>query len=200
MSTKWAKVQYAVGTGMNTQDTVNFTEALNLAATADCIIYCGGIDTSIEAEGLDRWKVDWPGNQPSLIKQLAALNKTLVVVQFSGGQLDGSALLSNPGVNVILWAGLPSQSGGTTVADILDGTKSPAGRLPITQYPASYINEIAPVDPSLRPDETVGTPGRTYKWYPTPVLPFGYGLHYTKFNVSWKSAPASTYDIGAVIS
>lgn len=199
MSEKWENVQYAVGTAINTDDTTNFTAALDLAAKADYIIYCGGIDLSIEAESRDRSDIEWPGNQPDLINQLANLNKTLIVVQFSGGQLDDSAILSNPGVHAIVWAGLPGQSGGTAVADILDGTRSPAGRLPITQYPANYTSETVPVDPGLRPNETTGTPGRTYKWYATPVLPFGYGLHYTDFNLSWNTAPASAYDISDIL-
>lgn len=35
---------------------------------------------------------------------------------------------------------------------------------------------------ALRPGPN--NPGRTYRWYPTPVLPFGFGLHYTRFNAS----------------
>ncbi|GAP87409.2 putative glycoside hydrolase family 3 protein [Rosellinia necatrix] len=200
MDGKWENVQYALGTSMNTGSTANFAAALDLAAKSDYIIYCGGIDISIEAESRDRVNIEWPGNQPDLITQLAELGKTLIVVQFSGGQVDDSAILSNPGVNAIVWAGLPGQSGGTAVADVLDGTKSPAGRLPITQYPANYTSQLVPVDPGLQPNETTGTPGRTYKWYSTPVLPFGYGLHYTDFNVSWAGAPKPTYDIGAIVS
>ena len=44
---------------------------------------------------------------------------------------------------------------------------------------------------SLRPNPSANHPGRTYRWYPTPVLPFGYGLHYTRFTASL-GTPVST--------
>ena len=46
---------------------------------------------------------------------------------------------------------------------------------------------------NLRPGS--GNPGRTYKWFSDPVLPFGYGLSYSTFNASFNAAPASSYDI-----
>jgi beta-D-xylosidase 4 len=68
--------------------------------------------------------------------------------------------------------------------DIISGVKAVAGRLPITQYPANYT-DLAMTDMNLRPGGS--NPGRTYRWYPTPVQPFGYGLHYTSFNASFGS-------------
>ena len=54
-------------------------------------------------------------------------------------------------------------------------------------------------DMSLRPH--VSSPGRTYKWYTgTPVYEFGFGLHYTTFNVSWSLTPPSTFDISSLIT
>ena len=41
----------------------------------------------------------------------------------------------------------------------------------------------------LRPDDSNGYPGRTYKFFDGPtVFPFGYGLSYTKFNYTLKAA------------
>jgi beta-D-xylosidase 4 len=37
-------------------------------------------------------------------------------------------------------------------------------------------------------------------WYPTPVLPFGYGLHYTNFSVSWKFKAKERYGIDQILS
>ena len=51
--------------------------------------------------------------------------------------LDDSSLLSNPGVNALLWGGYPGQDGGTAIVNILTGKTAPAGRLPVTQYPVS---------------------------------------------------------------
>jgi xylan 1,4-beta-xylosidase len=53
-------------------------------------------------------------------------------------------------------------------------------------------------DPDLRPSDS--SPGRTYKWYDQkPVLPFGYGLHYTTFsNFQWTAIPKKSYTISSI--
>ena len=91
-------------------------------------------------------------------------------------------------MNAIVWGGYPGQSGGTALFDILTAKAAPAGRLPITQYPAEYVDQVPMTDMTLRPSAT--NPGRTYKWYTgTPVFEFGFGLHYTTFSFAW--APSS---------
>ncbi|KAK4501653.1 hypothetical protein PRZ48_007462 [Zasmidium cellare] len=160
----------------------NTAPALAAAKSSDIIVYVGGIDELVEAEGLDRTSIAWNSTQTALINALAEVGKPFVLVQTGGGQLDDSAFLSNPGVGAILWAGYPGQDGGPAIADVLFGNVAPAGRLPITQYPASYADEIPMTDMALRPHEN--SPGRTYKWYTGDVvLPYGYGLHYTDFSV-----------------
>jgi beta-D-xylosidase 4 len=86
----------------------------------------------------DRYNITWPGNQLDLITQLANLSKPLIVVQM-GTQVDSSSLVSNAGVNGLVWAGYPGQDGGTAIVNILTGKTAPAGRLPVTQYPVSVI-------------------------------------------------------------
>ncbi len=94
-------------------------------------------------------------------------------------------------VNAIIWGGYPGQSGGTALFDILTGKAAPAGRFPITQYPAEYVDQVPMTDMTLRPSAT--NPGRTYKWYTgTPVFEFGFGLHYTTFSFAW--APSARVD------
>ena len=65
--------------------------------------------------------------------------------------------------------------------DVVFGKRAPAGRLPITQYPADYVTQVPMTNMSLRAGEN--NPGRTYRWYSgQPVLEFGHGLHYTNFS------------------
>lgn len=199
MQDTWNNVQYAHGVGITSQDTSGFAQAMSVASSADYIIYCGGIDTSVESEGHDRKTITWPPTQLELISQLATLNKPLVVVQFGGGQLDDTVLLQNKTIGAVVWAGYPGQSGGLAVRDILDGSKSPAGRLPVTQYPANYVNEVNILNPNLRPNASTGNPGRTFKWFPSPVLPYGYGLHYTNFSMSWASTPRNNQSIAGLV-
>ena len=195
----WSNVVYEEGTEINTTSTSGFSAALAAASTADYVIYLGGIDETIEAEGLDRVSIAWPGNQLDLIGQIAALDKKFVVVQCGGGQVDDTAILNNTGVNALLWVGYPGQEGGRAIRDILDATFSVAGRLPVTQYPADYINGLSMYNMNLRP--SAGYPGRTYKWYSgISVIPFGYGLHYASFSLSWESTPATSYSIASLVN
>jgi beta-D-xylosidase 4 len=153
--------------------------ALSAAQDADYILYFGGLDTSAAGETKDRQSIDWPGAQLALINKLTQLNKPLVVIQL-GDQLDDTPLLTLPAVNAILWANWPGQDGGPAVLQLLSGAKAPAGRLPVTMYPANYTTAIPMTDMNLRP--SASSPGRTYRWYSTPVKPFGFGLHYTTFS------------------
>ncbi|KAK3670638.1 hypothetical protein LTR78_009473 [Recurvomyces mirabilis] len=195
---QWANVVYAQGTAINSTNSTGFAAALAAAQGADVIIYLGGIDVSIESEGHDRSTISWPGNQLDLVQQLSALGKPLVVVQFGGGQVDDSALLNNTKVNSLVWGGYPGQDGGYALIDVLVAKVPIAGRLTTTQYPANYINEVSLFDPDLRPSNS--SPGRTYQWYnQEPVLPFGYGLHYTDFEVTWCTPPKSSYSIGSLV-
>jgi len=187
------------GTAINSNDTSGFAAAITAAKAANVIIYAGGIDDSIEAEAMDRDTIVWPGNQLNLIAQLAALGKPLIVLQFGGGQIDDVALKGNHNVSAILWGGYPGQSGGTAVVDILSGKVSPAGKLPTTQYPASYVDAVPMTDMSLRPSDT--NPGRTYKWYTgTPTYEFGTGLSYTTFNLALSGTPRASYDIQTLVA
>lgn len=57
---------------------------------------------------------------------------------------------------------------------------------------------------ALRPNPSTGSPGRTYKWYTgTPVFEFGFGLHYTTFEVLWASLiehPQGEYNIQDLVN
>jgi beta-D-xylosidase 4 len=180
---------YADGPTNETETTGNWTKpALAAARKADMIMYFGGIDWSVEAEALDRYQIAWPQSQLSLIKSLAKMGKPMIVAQL-GDQLDDTPLLNNDNINAILWAGYPSQDGGPAVFDIITGAVAPAGRLPVTQYPADYVNEVSLLNMNLAPGKN--NPGRTYMWYDNAVIPYGYGLHYTTFSANFKHGSIS---------
>jgi xylan 1,4-beta-xylosidase len=175
---------YADGPTNETDRNGNWTrDALDAADKADIILYFGGIDWSVEAEALDRYQIAWPNSQLGLIRRLSNLAKPMVVVQL-GDQLDDTPLLKNDNINAMLWAGYPSQDGGPAVFDILTGAVAPAGRLPVTQYPAHYVDDVRLTNMLLRPGDD--NPGRTYMWYDEAVIPYGYGLHYTTFEAKFK--------------
>ncbi|KAF2738056.1 beta-xylosidase [Polyplosphaeria fusca] len=163
------------------------TKALAAAKDSDYILYFGGQNKDAAMEGKDRLTLNWPEAQATLIKKLADLGKPLVIVQM-GDMLDNTPLLSIKGVNAILWASWPGQDGGPAVLDIITGAKAVAGRLPVTQYPTNYTN-LAMTDMNLRPGGS--NPGRTYRWYPSAVQTFGFGLHYTTFKASFDGSTTS---------
>ncbi|KAJ5994741.1 hypothetical protein N7481_001718 [Penicillium waksmanii] len=176
-------VNYAFGTNISSETTDGFEAAISAAKKSDLIIFAGGIDNTIEAEGMDRANITWPGNQLQLVKELSKLGKPLVVLQMGGGQVDSSSLKSNKNVNAIIWGGYPGQSGGQALVDIITGKRAPAGRLTTTQYPAKYATEFPATDMALRPGGN--NPGQTYMWYTgTPVYEFGHGLFYSTFKAS----------------
>lgn len=172
------------------------TNALAAAKKSDSIIYFGGLDTSAAAETQDRTDISWPTAQLDLIRKLAALGKPLVVVVL-GDMVDNTPLLSLPGVNSILWANWPGQDGGSAVMNVISGKVAPAGRLPVTQYPANYT-AVSMLDMALRPGGA--NPGRTYRWFDRAVQPFGTGLHYTTFKPQFVGNNGSKeYDIQTLV-
>lgn len=43
----------------------------------------------------------------------------------------------------------------------------------------------------MRPNATTGSPGRTYRFYTgEPLWPFGFGLSFTQFELTWASTLA----------
>lgn len=98
-------VTFVQGATISGTDTSGFAAAVAAAQAADVIVYAGGIDDTVEAEGMDRSTITWPGVQSNLITSLTAVGKPLVVVQFGGGQVDNSAIKANAGVSAFLcWA------------------------------------------------------------------------------------------------
>ncbi|ORY05689.1 glycoside hydrolase superfamily [Clohesyomyces aquaticus] len=193
-------VNYAQGPGGQGDPTTgSWLNIWPAAEASDVIVYIGGIDNSVESEGMDRVSLTWTGAQLDVIGQLAQQGKPMVVVQMGGGQIDSSPIINNPNISALVWGGYPGQDGGVAILDILTGKAAPAGRLPLTQYPAAYINEVPMTDMSLRPSKQ--NAGRTYKWYNgTAVFPFGSGLHYTNFTADITSKLQDSYDISSLMS
>ena len=79
--------------------------------------------------------------------------------------VDDSLLFQHEGVQALVRAGYPSQSGGPALLDVLLGRRSLAGRLPVTQYSASYAHAVSIFGINLRRNLNGSYPGRTYKRY-----------------------------------
>ena len=190
-------VTYTTASGpVNETDPSPWLDAtLAAASKADVILYFGGTDLSIAAEDRDRDSIAWPPAQLSLISSLSSLSKPLILFSL-GDQLDSSALPRN--LSAHFWVGYPGQSAGRAVFSLLTGEASPAARLPVTQYPSDYTGRVPLTDMSLRPG--AANPGRTYRWFGEPVVPFGFGLHYTNFTARFGVFEKVQFDIGELVS
>ena len=91
------KVFYTKGCDINSSDTSDFANATHLAASADVVIYFGGLDASQEGEGFDRvgGSTALPGKQNQLINQLAVANNNIIVVLESGGICSVNNFIDN---------------------------------------------------------------------------------------------------------
>ncbi|KAK1279202.1 putative beta-D-xylosidase 5 [Acorus gramineus] len=173
-------------------DTMLFP-AMEAARKADATIIFVGIDNDYESEGHDRYGLHLPGYQTQLINQVAiASSGPVVMVMMCAGGIDISFAQNNPNIHAIVWAGYPGEQGGPAIADVLFGDYNPGGRLPITWYKANYTDAVPMTSMQLRPNDELGYPGRTYKFFNgSTVYPFGYGLSYTQFSYNLVSAKQS---------
>lgn len=188
-------VSYAYGCHVSDDDQSGFAAAIELARVADIVIFFGGINQSIEAEARDRTYISLPDIQLTLIQQLEKISRSpLHIVMMSGGGLDLSYIRDSNKCASLLWMSYAGQSAGHAITHVLFGQYNPGGRLPITYYPASYVDTVPESDMQMRPSAT--SPGRTYKFYRgEAIFEFGYGLSYTTFNYSWINHTIDTTNI-----
>ena len=185
-----AHVTYAAGCAdVACRSTAGFGAAATTAASADVTLLVLGLDQSQEGEGHDRTELALPGQQQQLAEKVlsAAAGKPVVVVLLCGGPVDVRALRDDPRVSAIVWGGYGGQAGGDALADVLFGTVSPSGRLPVSWMPAEFAKRVPPTATGMRPNATLGHPGHTYRFYngtgpgAAVCFPFGRGLSYTAF-------------------
>ncbi|KAG2300681.1 hypothetical protein Bca52824_037153 [Brassica carinata] len=169
--------------------------ATSLAASADAVVLVMGTDLSIEREDHDRVDLLLPGKQQQLVTEVAKVAKgPVVLVIMSGGGLDVTFAKNDPKIASIMWVGFPGQAGGLAIADIIFGRYNPSGKLPMTWYPQSYVENLPMSNMNMRPDNSTGYPGRTYRFYMgETVYAFGDGISYTHFNHHLIKAPGLVF-------
>ncbi|XP_074562146.1 beta-xylosidase/alpha-L-arabinofuranosidase 2-like [Curcuma longa] len=165
--------------------------AVAAASAADATVLVVGADQSIERESFDRVNLLLPGQQTALITAVAKAAKgPVVLVIMSGGPFDITFAKGNDEISAILWVGYPGEAGGAAIADVLFGYFNPSGRLPVTWYPESFADAVDMTDMRMRPDPSVGYPGRTYRFYTgETVYNFGDGLSYSSYTHHLVTAP-----------
>ena len=162
-----------------------FAEAVAAANSADQVVLALGETREMSGEAAARTNIDLPGRQEDLIAAIKATGKPFVVVLFNGRPLtlDGVADVAP----AVLEAWFPGVEAGNAVADVLFGKVNPGGKLPVSfpqrvgQVPIYYNHE-----PTGRPCDATQKYNSRYRDLPTcaPLYEFGYGLSYTKFEIS----------------
>jgi len=186
---------YAKGCSIRDTNDADFESAIKAAKSADVtVLVVGGssardFKTSYEStgaavvndhisdmdcgEGYDRVSLELSGLQEDLIKEIAKLNKPLIIVYIEGRPLLKNT--ANEVANALLTAFYPGEQGGNAIADVIFGNYNPAGRLPISQ--PRNTGQIPIYYSQPKPHDYVECES-------TPLFCFGHGLSYTKFEYS----------------
>lgn len=160
--------------------------ACELAAQANAVILCMGLDEIAESEGLDRSNLRLAQNQVDLLQAVAAVNPKIVVVLYSGSVVE-TPWLDN--CQALLYAALGGQAGAGAVADALAGKVNPCGKLAET-WPLAYADIPSAADFATRRKTVEYREGLYigYRYFTTAEkavrFPFGYGMSYTTFAYS----------------
>ena len=170
--------------GYDYKGNLDFSEALRLARQADVVIFCGGLDGSIELEGRDR-PFELPYGQDILINQLAEVNPNLIVSLHAGGGVRMSPWIDR--VKALVHLLYP----GRAFAEMLSGKVVPSAKLPFTiekrweDSPACGNYDETRKERKVYYNEGIFVGYRGYdRKQVEPLYPFGYGLSYTSFEYS----------------
>ncbi|WFU12876.1 beta-glucosidase (plasmid) [Rhizobium sp. CB3090] len=169
--------------------------AAKAARGADAVIVFAG---AWRTEGMDAPNLDLPDGQDVLIDALAGANPATIVVLETGGPV---LMPWFDRVAAVVLSFFSGNGGGEAIARVLFGHVNPSGRLPVT-FPASL--DQLPRPGQIDPASVVSNPGVPvdgnivhvsydiegadvgYRWFERekliPLLPFGYGLSYTRFS------------------
>lgn len=163
------------------EDARTILQAVELAKQADAIVLAIGGNEQTSREAWmgnhlgDRASLDLVGQQNALVDALVATRKPVFAVLFNGRPLAISHLARK--VPVIYECWYLGQETGAAVAEALFGDINPGGKLPIT-IPRSvgHVPAYYNYKPSAR---------RGYLFDDvSPLFPFGFGLSYSKFEIS----------------
>jgi beta-glucosidase len=148
----------------------------------------------------DKPHFELPGDQDKLIEEIAAINPNTVVVLNTSQPVAMPWVDKVKGVIEMWW---PGDEGGLAEARTLLGLNNPGGKLPMTW--AKLLADYPATSPAHPERSAKGVDGKTtfsegvlvgYRWFDDqkiePLYPFGFGLSYTKFELSGLKAQLSS--------
>jgi beta-glucosidase len=155
------------------------------AAEADAVVVFAGLPDRYESEGFDRDSMKMPEGHVQMIEAAAKANPNTAVVLLCGSPVECDWA---DDVKAVLYMGLAGEGAGKAVYDLLFGKANPSGKLSET-WPYHYEDVISSSYYAKSRDALymegiyVG-----YRYYDKANIdvrwPYGYGLSYTKFELS----------------
>jgi len=199
-------VRFAKGSDITKASDEQFAEAVKAAQDSDTVILALGENASeMTGEAASRAHLGLPGRQQQLLEAIAATEKPVVLVLFSGRPLTLPWAFEH--VPAVLAAWFPGVQAGPALVRTLFGESNPSGKLPVT-WPRSvgqeplYYNALNTGRPAGNADLTKPPSGAADKYVSryideqnSPQFPFGYGLTYT--NISYGPTQTSTARLSA---
>lgn len=158
-------------------------EATALAARAEVVLLCLGLDEIQESEGLDRTSMRLAQNQIDLLAAVAKANPRVAVL-FSAGSAVETPWLDD--CQALLYAALGGQAGAGAVLDAVTGRLTPGGKLtetwPLRAKDTPSLANFAGNGKTVEYREGLYVGYRYFTTANRAVrFPFGFGLSYTSF-------------------
>lgn len=178
-------IHYAKGCDVLGESTDGFAEAVAAARAAQVAVVVVGdkaglTDDCTSGEARDRAELDLPGVQSQLVQAIYETGTPVVLVLVNGRPVTLGWIAES--VPAILESWFPSEEGADAIVDVLFGDVNPGGKLPMT-FPRS-VGQV-PMFYGHRPS------GGRSQWKTDyvetsvqPLYPFGFGLSYTRFELS----------------
>lgn len=207
-----SNLNYTVGLEFSRdKNTKGFSKAIAAAKKSDVVVFVAGEEAILSGEAHSRGILTLPGKQTELITALAKTGTPVVMVVMAGRPLAIGKELEM--VDAVLYAWHPGTMAGPALADVVFGDYNPSAKLPVTfvkgagQVPfyhyrknsgrpsspemVTYIDDIDPNAAQL----SLGNVSHHLDYGITPLLPFGFGLSYSKFEYSDVKLSSSEMDI-----
>ena len=161
-------------------------EALELAKSAELVLFFFGLDEMSESEGLDREHMEINNNQIALLSRLQTVNPNIVGILSSGAAVTMGHTVH---LKALLHSYLGGQAGAGAIFDLLTGRANPSGKLaetyPIRGEDGPEYHYYPAKEKASEYREAIFVGYRYYDTTDTKVhFPFGYGLSYTEFQYS----------------
>jgi beta-glucosidase len=189
---------FTIAGGPSGDDAALLAGAVEVARSADTVVAFLGLPGPDESEGYDRPRLGLPDNQVALLRAVAEVNPRVVVVLANGSAVSVTDWRDLAPAILETWLG--GQAGGSAVADLLLGVRSPSGRLTET---IPHRIEDTPAFGNFPGEPGVVRYGEGvlvgYRWYDTRAMdvayPFGHGLSYTTFSYDDVAASVDGTDV-----